>query len=99
MDEIDMAVLDMSAFEFSVECHDAYKHKGDGVSMHSGPTAATHAVRATCGHCGAQTEETNVCLKFIEEAYGSQIKRWRCAQCRALNRYDTTLEIITVYSI
>lgn len=95
MDEIDIAVLDMSAFEFKIECVDAYKHKGDGVLMHRGPTDATHVVFATCGYCKTKTEETNVCLSFIEQAYSDErILFWRCANCRSQNRYPPTLTIV-----
>lgn len=95
MDEIDIAVLDMSGFEFKIECHDAYKHKGDGVLMHKGPTDATHLIYATCGYCETKTEETNVCLNFIEEAYSDErILKWRCVQCRCENRYPATLTIV-----
>jgi hypothetical protein len=96
LDEIDIAVLDMSAFEFKIECDNAYKHKGNGVLMHTGPSEATHIIYATCGYCGAKSEERNVCLSFIEQAYSSErILYWRCADpCRAQNRYATTLTIV-----
>ena len=94
MDEIDIAVLDMSAFEFKVECHDAYKHKGEGVIMHRGPADATHIIFATCGYCETKTEETNVCLNYIEEAYSEKVLNWRCLHCRSLNRFPATLTIV-----
>jgi hypothetical protein len=97
MDDIDIAVLDMSAFEFKIECHDAYKHKGEGVKMHHGPTDATHYVRAICAYCLAKTEETAVCLSFIGEAYGTDNLQWRCLACRSLNRYSATLHAVAIY--
>jgi hypothetical protein len=95
MDEFDIAVLDMSAFEFKIECQDAYKHKGDGVRMHKGSAEATHVLYATCGYCGTKTEETNVCLNFVEEAYDDSLMlKWRCVPCRSENTYLTTLTIV-----
>jgi hypothetical protein len=96
MDEIDIAVLDMRAFEFKIECHDAYKHKGDGVLMHHGPADATHYVQATCGYCSATTEETAVCLSFIEAAYSTQNLKWRCVMCRSENRYSATIKAVGI---
>ena len=96
MDEIDITVLDMSAFEFKIECHDAYKHKGEGVSMHHGPADATHVITSSCGYCSHTTDEVNVCLSFIEEAYDEEkVLQWRCVACRSLNRYPATLTIVT----
>ena len=96
MDEIDFAVLDMSAFEFKIECDDAYKHRGAGVQMHSGSADATHVVYATCGNCGAKTPESNVCLTFIAEAFDDKkIMKWRCPLCRyASNPYLTTISVV-----
>jgi hypothetical protein len=95
MDEIDIAVLDMSPWEFKIECHDADKHKGDGELMHRGPTDATHLIVATCASCGHKGEEMYVCLNFIEEAYSERILNWKCPMpCKSMNRYSTTLTII-----
>jgi hypothetical protein len=96
MDDIDIAILDMSAFEFKVECDVAYKHKGDGVIMHRGSTEATHFVKATCAYCQTETEETAVCLSFIAEAYGKLNLQWRCLHCRSLNRYSATLKAVEI---
>lgn len=95
MDEIDIAVLDMSAFEFKIECDDAYKHKGDGVLMHTGSSQATHVVYTTCSQCGAKTEPTNVCLSFIGAAFDDKkVLSWRCAPCRSLSPYLTTITVV-----
>lgn len=95
MDEIDIAVLDMSAFEFKIECSVAYKHKGEGVEMHRGPSDATHIVYSVCGYCQRQSAEAYVCLDFIKEAFSDDnTLEWRCAPCRSLNRYPTTLKIV-----
>lgn len=96
MDEFDIAVLDMSAFEFKLECHEAYKHEGAGYPMHRGPSDATHIIASTCGTCKTETEEQYVCLNFIEEAYGDKILKWRCGSCLNLNRYPASIKIIGV---
>lgn len=96
VDDIDAAILDMSAFEFKIECGDAYKHKGDGVTMHRGPTEATHYVTGVCAFCLTEAEEKAVCLSFIADAFSERNIQWRCPACRSLNRYSATLKAVEI---